>query len=136
MNPFFNFAFAASAARNPHYKNPWGEYTLKPWDGWLEDSVATLTGFPLDRVNWPLQNSHRLDIMRLMRQAEVDPYDEPGRDRGLRVNGKVLPIENRHFNHWNTDPYSLNYGGNGRTLASGAVYLLPYYMGLYYGYVK
>ncbi|MDP8244626.1 MAG: hypothetical protein P9L94_11135 [Candidatus Hinthialibacter antarcticus] len=136
MNPFFNFAFAASAARNPHYKNPWGEYTLKPWDGWLEDSVATLTGFPLDRVNWPLQNSHRLDIARLMRQAEVDPYDEPGRDRGLRVNGKVLPIENRHFNHWNTDPYSLNYGGNGRTLASGAVYLLPYYMGLYYEYIQ
>ncbi len=137
MNPFFHFAFAASAARNPGYKNPWGEYTLNPWDGWLEDSVATLTGFPIDRVSWPLQNSHRLDIELLSRQAAVDPYDEPGgRKRGLRVNGKVIPVENRHFNHWNTDPYTLDFGGNGRTLSSGTVFLLPYYMGLYYGYVK
>ena len=136
MNPFFNFAFAASAARNPHYQNPWGEYTLKPWDGWLEDSVATLKGFPLDRVNWALQNSHRLDIVHLMRQADIDPYESRRRFRGMRVNGKVLPVENRQFNHWNTDPFDLDYGGNGRTLASGAVYLLPYYMGLYYGYIE
>ncbi|MBZ0257835.1 hypothetical protein K8I31_17360 [bacterium] len=136
MNPFFNFAFAASAARSPHYQNPWGEYTLKPWDGWLEDSVATLKGFPLDRVNWALQNSHRLDIVHLNRQADIDPYESRRRYRGMRVNGKVLPVENRQFNHWNTDPFDLDYGGNGQTLASGAVYLLPYYMGLYYGYIE
>ena len=23
------------------------------------------------------------------------------------MNGKVLPVENRHFNHWNTDPWEL-----------------------------
>jgi hypothetical protein len=48
----------------------------------------------------------------------------------------VLPVEERHFNHWNTDPYELNYGGNGQGLASGNVFLLPYYMGLYHGFIE
>ena len=55
---------------------------------------------------------------------------------GYRVCGKVLPVENRHFNHWNTNPWALDYGGNGRQLASGTVYLLPYYMGLYHGFIE
>ncbi len=57
-------------------------------------------------------------------------------NKGQRVCGKVLPVENRHFNHWNTNPWQLNYGGNGRQLASGTVYLLPYYMGLYHGFIE
>jgi hypothetical protein len=52
------------------------------------------------------------------------------------VNGKVLPVENRHFNHWNTDPWELDYGGNGGELAAGTVFLLPYYMGLYHGFIQ
>jgi hypothetical protein len=52
------------------------------------------------------------------------------------VNGKVLPVENRFFAHYNTDPWRLDYGGDGRELASGTVYLLPYYMGLYHGFIK
>ncbi|MBI1388147.1 MAG: hypothetical protein GC154_06840 [bacterium] len=135
MNPFFNYAFAA-CSYGIQYSNPWGSYWLQPWEGWLDDSMATLHGFPLDRANWPLHNSDRLDIVLLPRQAQAEPYEEPRRSRGVRVNGKVLPIQERHFNHWNTDPYALNYGGDGRTLASGAVYLLPYYMGLYHGFIQ
>jgi hypothetical protein len=52
------------------------------------------------------------------------------------VNGKVLPVENRHFNHWNTNPWALDYGGDGRQLASGTVFLLPYYMGLYHKFIQ
>ena len=48
---------------------------------------------------------------------------------------KVLPVENRHFGHWNTDPWDLDYGGNGNELDAGTVFLLPYYMGLYHGYI-
>ena len=51
------------------------------------------------------------------------------------MNGKVLPVENRQFNHWNTDPWALDYGGNGNELAAGTVFLLPYYMGLYHGFI-
>ena len=135
VNPFFNFAYAA-VGNGVDYTDPWGTHDLSPWDGWQEDSVATLKGFPLDRLNWAHRNSHRLDIVSLPRQAASDPYDSRGRNRGHLVNGKCLPIQERFFNHWNTDPWALNYGGNGRGLASGAVYLLPYYMGLYHGFIE
>ena len=56
--------------------------------------------------------------------------------RGHRNNGKVLPVSERFFHHWNTDPWTLDYGGRGTTLGSGTVFLLPYYMGLYHGYIE
>ncbi len=135
MNPFFNFAYAA-AGLGATYSDPWGEHSINPWEGWLEDSMKTLTGFPLDRIDWSHRNSHRLDIVFLPRQQAVELTDEmqPGR-RGYLVNGRVLPIENRHFNHWNSDPWRLDTGGGGRGLASGTVFLLPYYMGLYHKFI-
>ena len=87
-------------------------------------------------MNWGHENSHRLDIVHLERQAARDSNYPAEQNRGYRVTGKVLPVENRHFNHWNTDPWALDYRGDGRTLASGTVYLLPYYMGLYHGYIE
>jgi hypothetical protein len=134
MNPFFNFAYAAHG-RGGTFTNPWGEFPLEPWDGWLEDAIDTLRGFPLDRVNWPQRNSHRLDIIRLPLQQSGDLYDPGSRGRGYRINGKVLPVAERHFSHWNTDPWRLDYGGNGKELSSGAVFLLPYYMGLHHGFI-
>jgi hypothetical protein len=134
MNPFFNFAFAA-VGRGQSYANSFGQIPLDPWAGWFEDSLATLRGFPLDRANWAHHNSHRLDLIPLRRQEVPDlASDEPAR-RAYRVNGRVLPVEERHFNHWNTDPWQLDYGGDGRQLASGTVFLLPYYMGLYHGFI-
>jgi len=136
MNPFFNFAYAA-LSRDASATNPWGSFSVKPWPGWHEDAMATLYGFPLDRLNWPMHNSHRLDVVLLppVRSRELDS-DEEGPRRGNRVNGKVLPVENRHFNHWNNDPWQLDYGGDGNELGAGTVFLLPYYMGLYYGFIQ
>ncbi len=134
-NPFFHFAYAAHG-RGQSVTNPWGTHPIDPWNGWLADSMDTLTNFPLDRLNWPLRNSHRLDIVPLRRQQAVDPYDPMSKGRGHLVSGKVLDIENRHFNHWNTDPWRLDYGGDGRTLASGTVFTLPYWMGRYHGFIQ
>ena len=136
MNPFFNFAYAAhnlDATGN----RPFGRFSLRPLPDWHQDSMATLYGFPLDRLNWAHKNSHRLDIEELppMRSSDLDERNRR-RSRGYRVNGKVLPVENRHFNHWNTDPWQLDYGGNGNELAAGTVFLLPYYMGLYHGFIE
>ncbi len=140
MNPFFNFAYAAFGLKAPSPSislGPWDDVIenpmtpLAPWKGWLEDSLTTLKGFPLDRLNWASKNSHRLDIVRLPRQQSFAPNRA-----GYRINGKVIPVENRHFNHWNTDPWELDYNGNGQQLASGTVFLLPYYMGLYHGFIR
>ena len=54
----------------------------------------------------------------------------------MRFNGKVLPVDERFFSHWNTDPWKLDYEGDGTVLASGTVFLLPYYMGLYYDFIR
>lgn len=135
MNSFFNVVYAQSCL-GAKTTTQWGVVDLGPYAGWLEDSVATLKGFPLDRFNWGHENSHRLDIVPLRRWQAKDPDDRNPPRRGLRVNDKVLPVEERHFNHWNTDPYDLDYGGNGRGLASGTVFLLPYYMGLYHGFIE
>jgi hypothetical protein len=136
MNPFFNYAYAAHNL--PALGDtPWGKPPLAPWPGWREDAIGTLRGFPLDRLNWPSRNSHRLDIEELSRAqaGDLDQPDHPRR-RGRRVNGKVLPVENRHFNHWNTDPWQLDYSGRGDELAAGTVFLLPYYLGLYHGFIE
>jgi hypothetical protein len=135
MNPFFNFAYAAHSLEAKG-QNAFRSFSLKPWPGWHEDSMAALYGLPLDRLSWGHKNSHRLDIVGLepVRSSDLDDLDH--RSRGHRVNGKVIPVENRHFNHWNTDPWRLDYGGNGGELASGTVFLLPYYMGLYHGFIE
>lgn len=135
MNPFFNFAYAAYGLDAKH-SSQWGTFSIAPWDGWLEDSMATLKGFPLDRLNWGCRNSHRLDVVRLPRQQSGEIVGPPHANVGYRVSGKVLPVDNRHFNHWNTNPWRLDYGGDGRQLASGTVFLLPYYMGLYHGFIE
>jgi hypothetical protein len=135
MNPFFNFAYAAFG-RNTVYENPWGTHDISPWEGWLEDSITTLKNFPLERIGWGHKNSHRADIVRLRRQDAVLPYNPPEHNRGHRVNSKVVPVENRFFEHWNTDPWNLDYGGDGMTVGDGTVFLLPYYMGLYHGFIQ
>ncbi len=136
MNPFFNFAYAAFGV-GAKFTDIWGTHPISPWDGWLEDSMATLKGFPLDRLNWGHQNSHRLDVVRLPRQQQGTDVTDGVSDRcGHRVSGKVIPVENRHFNHWNSNPWALNSGGDGRGLANGTVFLLPYYMGLYHGFIQ
>jgi hypothetical protein len=137
MNPFFNFAYAATGLGQT-YVSPFGTSSVDPWEGWLEDSVSTLVDFPLDRFEWSHKNSHRLDLRMLERQTwepneSLEDYLKS--KRGYRVNDKVIPVSNRSFNHWNTNPWSLDYGGDGRTLGNGTVYLLPYYMGLYHGFI-
>ena len=131
-NPFFHFAYAA-LGRGAMTRNAYGSIDMSPWGDWLADSVGALRRFPLDRVSWSHQNSHRLDILRLPPQQGSDMLERMVGDRGYRVDGKVLPVDERFFAHWNTDPWRLDTGSGGRQLASGTVYLLPYYMGRYHG---
>jgi hypothetical protein len=133
LNPFFDFIYAASCTGQTA-EDAFGKADLSPKDnGWLEESVDSLKRFPLDRADWRLINSHRLDIVRLPDYIDLD------RDVGAvghRVNGKVLPIDERWVGLWNHDPWELDEGGDGTTLADGEAFLLPYYMGLYHKYIR
>lgn len=133
-NPFFNFAYAA-VSLGQTMNGVWGAFPVSPLADWHVDAVGALYGFPLDRLNWGHQNSHRLDLVPLDSARSIDFYEPGNRGRGYRVDGKVLPVENRHFGHWNTDPWRLDSGGHGNKLDAGTVFLLPYYLGLYHGLV-
>ena len=134
LNPFFNFAFRAATA-SEDFVDAWGTYGLEPHPEWLDESMETLIRFPLDRLNWSHTNSHRTDIQKLHSWNRT--FDQENNSRkGYRVNGKVFPIDERHINHWNHDPWNMNTGGSGTELSTGMVYLLPYYMGLYHGFIN
>lgn len=124
LNPLFNF-IAAAALRGVYFEEPPRRGSLELDGDWREESLDTLRRFPLDRFTWPLQNSHRKDVVNLRGSST----------RGHKPDGRVLPIDERFVEHWNHDPWRLDSPGDGRRLADGAAYLLPYYMGLYYGFV-
>jgi hypothetical protein len=130
LNPLFNY-IAAAVLKGLQYTDSHRTHDLELRGAWLEESADTLRRFPLDRVNWRLTNAHRKDIRPL-----ADAAGSRGPRRGARLDGRVLPIDERYVNHWNHDPWQLDQGGDGRELASGASFLLPYYMGLYHGFLK
>jgi len=133
MCPLFNFIFAACCL-GLKYEDSFGVYPFAPSDrAWLEDSVFTLKRFPLDRFDWRHTNAHRKDIVHLPKYGAL--FDDSAAGKGYRVNGKVIPVDETFFNHWNYSPWQLNTGGSGRSLADGAVFLLPYYMGLHHGFI-
>ena len=129
LNPFFNFCYAAGSDTDT-YTDQWGTMSLNPGGTWLDESIETLRRFPLDRFNWAHTNSHRLDLVTLPGPALET------RGRQMRVNERVIPVDECHFNHWNRNPWDPDTGGDGRTLSDGTVFLLPYYMGLYHGFIK
>ncbi len=131
LNPFFNFIYA-SMCTGLSFTNQYSTSDLTPEDNvWLEQSVDTLKRIPLDLRNWGLKNSTRKDIVPL-----ADVTREGGaQGNGHRRNGLVLPADERFFDHWSTDAWELDYRGNGTGLTDGTIYLLPYYMGLYHGFI-
>jgi hexosaminidase len=127
-NPLFN-VIAAVCLRDGSFTDPYGTTALglDPVD-WLPDTIDTLRRFPLDLVDWRLENSHRHDVTFLPRQVRSDASGEVG----VLRDGKVLPVDERTVFHWNHDPYRLDSGGDGRRLADGTSFLLPYHLARYH----
>lgn len=131
-NPFFN-VLAAVSLEGRTYATPFEVEALTlPTDAWRDDTLDTLRRFPIDLVDHGLSNSHRLDI------APLPAHVRGGAARAAgvrRIDGKVLPIDERMVFHWNVDPYALDYAGTGTRLADGSSFLLAYYMARYHGVI-
>ena len=90
----------------------------------LEEAIWYLQEYPLDLVHWKVTNSHRGDIekvepnFRNQTIAEVLPPDE-------------LPVNRHNANRFQLD------GGDGGTseYSAGDIWLLPYWMGRYFGVI-
>jgi len=91
----------------------------------VENSRDTLRRIPMDLIRWTVKNSHRADI-------EIDP--ESGR-AGEIQSVKPLPADERAITKWNGNPYRLDGGSDGRSEEDGTFFLLPYWMGRYYGFL-
>lgn len=105
-----------------HEKNPLWNFvyaSTKPKDFDLEGALWTLRRFPLDMVDWTVQNSHRQDITKL-----------PENFRGQQLK-ELLPPGERRITRWNSQPFVLDGGSGGHIELAGDEYLLPYWMGRY-----
>lgn len=132
-NPFFNFVYAACCL-GQGMKTQWGVTDLSPTGKWLEDSVDTLKRFPMDLIMWPVQNSHRTDLLPLPSHVR-----EPGQaeGKGYRVDNYVIPVDERNSLSFSEDVWRLDEpGGDGTWLDEGGPFLLGYYLGLYHGFIS
>lgn len=106
--PLWNFIYRATGADN--------------FD--LEESIWFLKEFPLDMVDWSIQNSHRQDINKLNSNF-----------RGQTISA-VLPPDERPLAKYNGNAFRLDSEGRGLREYSGDIFLLPYWMGRYLGIIE
>ncbi len=82
----------------------------------IENALWTLRRYPLDLIDWRIQNSHRLDITRLSPNFRLRELQE------------LLPPSERVITRWNSHPFVLDGGTGGQTELAGDEFLLPYWM--------
>lgn len=109
-SPYFNFTYAAFAG--------------KP-DPTLDDSLFFLRDAPLDLVRWTVDNSQREDI-QLSRLPEYEHIQTR----------KLPPPSERGVMRWDDNPWRAVQGDGGTSESDGVYWLLPYWMGRYYGYIE
>ena len=82
-----------------------------------------LEEYPIDLVNWTMENSHRWDLQI-----------EKGVDRFQNMQStRPVPTPEANVWRWNTNPRQLNVGLQGLQEEDGSYFLLAYWMGRYHG---
>jgi len=108
--PWYNFVYAA--------------LTGKPCD--LEESVKNMRDQPMELITWRMTNSQRADL-------PLDPNNGRFQEPQALV---AIPADERRVMRWNANPYRLDGGDDGRSEDDGAAFLISYWMGRYYGFIK
>ncbi len=104
----------------PFYDFPYVHYSGKPFP--LERAVETLRDWPLDMIEWTVDNSQRADVI----------FDRtPGKEYGMLT--RVLPRSEMGLQMWDGEPYRAIMGNGGQREDKPADWLLAYWMGRYYG---
>jgi hypothetical protein len=111
-------------AERPEKEGLWNIFTamVGPEDFDLEEAIWYLQEYPLDLINWTVQNSHRKDI----EQMEYNFREQTTRE--------VLPPDELRIARHNANRFVLDGGDGGRSeYSAGDIWLLPYWMGRYLG---
>lgn len=130
---FVNYAFTEEQKKNhfeavkSHWeierseKNPLWNYLFALTGGKNIDSDASawwLREFPMDLIDWKIDNSHRKDLTMIEPNFRSQTYTE------------VLPGDERVL-HKHNGAYRNNGGSDGRREYAPYIYLLPYWAGRY-----
>jgi len=87
--------------------------------------VEFLRDSPLDMVDWTIDSRWREDV-RLVRLPVIED---------IQVD-RLLPPSERALNKWDNNPYEAVKGSGGHSESSSVHWLLPYWMGRYYGIIE
>lgn len=94
-------------------------------DHGLDDALETLRQWPEDWRTWRYDNTHRADAGRQpndrMRRPQFDV---------------VFPYDEIRTMKWNTNPYAVDGGGNGRSLLVPTSWLIAYWKLRYFGVLQ
>jgi Two component regulator propeller len=88
----------------------------------LNRAVETLRDWPLDMIEWTVDNSQREDVRKDL---------TPGREEGMLT--RILPRSEMGLCMWDQEPYKAIIGNNGQREDKPGDWLLAYWMGRYYG---
>ena len=107
-SPFFDFIYGALSGKNPQ----------------PAVSAFALRDASLDLVRWRVDNSRREDL-HLVRRPELESLQTD----------RLVPLSERGVMRWDNNPWNAVQGDGGWTESSGVWWLLPYWMGRYYGFI-
>ena len=87
--------------------------------------------YPMDLIRWHQHNSHRLDLV------DAPPYysDRYQGERKMRSDGYIIPGDERPNIRHNTSQYQFEGGWGANRELDGADFIMPYWMGRYYGFI-
>jgi len=108
-SPFFEFIYGVCSGQTPQ----------------LQISIDYLRDASLDLIRWTVDNSRREDI-RIVRTPEWE---------NLQTN-RLLPPSERGVIRWDENPWIAVQGDGGNTESDSVWWLLPYWIGRYYGYIS
>lgn len=92
----------------------------------LDSAIKTLYEYPIDFVKRPLFNSSRKGLV----------YDTEQEKWGEKPQLKeALDIDARNYHNYDSNPFRPD-GGDGKSACSPTPFLLPYWMGRYYGIIE
>jgi len=108
-SPYFNFMYGSFTGSDPN----------------LDCSIENLKETPLDLIRWHMDNSKREDL-NIVRYPEMEKLQTH----------KLLPVSERCVMRWDNSPWLAISGDGGHTESDGVFWLLPYWMGRYYGFIR
>ncbi len=100
----------------------------------LDGALRHLRWYPTDLIEWYVKNSDRTDLMLVEYDTPFNPHLSFS-NWFIKKNGQVVPVDERRIMKWNGSPFRMDGGNGGREEDDGAAYLLPYWMGRYYGFI-